>query len=182
MDAGQADQPSAEAFQIGSAIGVRGDRRPRRDFVKQHVEKISRSAALDLSREARGRNVSRKVWPLATAGGIPPFVAASGSSGAARQVSLLSLSAYLRAKCYSRFAGRHFFVFSTQNEDLDMSRRSFKQWLLQQFHLDRRGTHRASARRTLAFETLSQRITPAVNAFFHAGVLTINGDNQDNTI
>ena len=63
-----------------------------------------------------------------------------------------------------------------------MSRRSFKQWLLQQFCLDRRATQRASVRRTLAFETLSQRITPAVNAFFHAGVLTIHGDGQDNTI
>ncbi|HZL90601.1 MAG TPA: calcium-binding protein, partial [Pirellulaceae bacterium] len=34
----------------------------------------------------------------------------------------------------------------------------------------------------MAFETLSQRITPAVNAFFSHGVLTVIGDNQDNTI
>ena len=63
-----------------------------------------------------------------------------------------------------------------------MSRRSFKQWFLQQFGLAPRSTKRASVRRALAFETLSQRITPTVNAFFHAGVLTVNGDNQDNTI
>ena len=63
-----------------------------------------------------------------------------------------------------------------------MSRRSFKQWFLHQFGLARRSTKRASVRRTLVFETLSQRITPTVNAFFHAGVLTVIGDNQDNTI
>jgi Ca2+-binding RTX toxin-like protein len=41
---------------------------------------------------------------------------------------------------------------------------------------------RAPMQRTLVFETLSQRITPAVNAFFNAGVLTINGDSQNNVI
>jgi len=63
-----------------------------------------------------------------------------------------------------------------------MSRRSWKQWFLQQFGLASRSTKRPDVRRALVFETLSQRITPAVNAFFHAGVLTVNGDNQDNTI
>src|SRR5262245_26369528 len=63
-----------------------------------------------------------------------------------------------------------------------MSRRSFKQWFLQQFGLAPRSTKRAPVRRALAFETLSQRITPAVNAFFHAGVLTVTGDSQDNAI
>jgi Ca2+-binding RTX toxin-like protein len=63
-----------------------------------------------------------------------------------------------------------------------MSRRTFKQWFLRQFGLAPRSTKRSRVRRTLVFETLSQRITPTVNAFFHAGVLTVNGDNQDNTI
>ena len=63
-----------------------------------------------------------------------------------------------------------------------MSRRSFKQWFLQQFGLACRSTRRPPVGRALAFETLSQRITPTVNAFFHAGVLTVTGDSQDNTI
>src|SRR5262245_43165834 len=79
-------------------------------------------------------------------------------------------------------AGSFFVFLHAEQRDLDMSRRFWKQWLLQQFGLARRTTKRASVQRTLTFETLSQRTTPAVNAFFHAGVLTINGDNQDNTI
>lgn len=63
-----------------------------------------------------------------------------------------------------------------------MSRRTLKQWFLQQFCLDDRSHRHPPVRRNLAFETLGQRITPAVNAFFHAGVLTVIGDNQDNTI
>jgi Ca2+-binding RTX toxin-like protein len=63
-----------------------------------------------------------------------------------------------------------------------MSRRSWKQWFLQQFGLARRTTKRASVQRTLAFETLSQRTTPAVNAFFGGGVLTVVGDHLNNTI
>lgn len=63
-----------------------------------------------------------------------------------------------------------------------MSRRSWKQWFLQQIRLTRRSTKPRRAPRGLAFETLDQRITPAVNAFFGHGVLTIVGDNLNNTI
>ena len=43
---------------------------------------------------------------------------------------------------------------------------------------------RQSLGRTMTFETLGERITPAVNAFFTPGlgVLTVNGDNANNTI
>ena len=67
-------------------------------------------------------------------------------------------------------------------QDLEMSRRSWKQWFLARLGLAQRSTKPCGAPRGLAFETLSQRITPAVNAFFGGGVLTIIGDNLNNTI
>ena len=63
-----------------------------------------------------------------------------------------------------------------------MSRRSFKQWFLQKFGLAGRSTRRPAVSRALAFETLSQRITPAVNAFFHAGVLTVTKMYSDKVV
>jgi Ca2+-binding RTX toxin-like protein len=63
-----------------------------------------------------------------------------------------------------------------------MSRRSWKQWFAAQFGSGKEFAKRRVVRRVMAFETLSQRITPAVNAFFTHGVLTVIGDNQDNTI
>ncbi len=63
-----------------------------------------------------------------------------------------------------------------------MSRRSWKQWLFARLRPAQPSTKPCGAPRGLAFETLSQRITPAVNAFFGGGVLTIIGDNLNNTI
>ena len=63
-----------------------------------------------------------------------------------------------------------------------MSRRSWKQWFLQQFGLAKKESKRRPVRRAMAFETLGERITPAVNAFFSGGVLSISGDNGNNTI
>src|SRR5262245_36677884 len=63
-----------------------------------------------------------------------------------------------------------------------MSRRTWKQWCLEQFGLAKRSKERRPVRRALAFETLGLRITPTVNAIFHGGVLTVNGDNADNTL
>src|SRR5262245_47846218 len=68
-----------------------------------------------------------------------------------------------------------------------MSRRTFTQWIR---HLVGRtapakkkpGTKRRAVQRTATFEQLGERITPAVNAFFSAGVLTVTGDGADNTI
>jgi hypothetical protein len=61
-----------------------------------------------------------------------------------------------------------------------MSRRSWTQWFLQKFRLPRAvKPRRKSLSRTMTFETLHERITPAVNAFFTlARVLTVNSDNQ----
>src|SRR5262245_48360135 len=63
-----------------------------------------------------------------------------------------------------------------------MSRRSWKQWFLQQFGLIKQAKKPHRAPRRMAFETLDQRLTPAVNAFFGGGVLTIRGDHLNNTI
>ena len=63
-----------------------------------------------------------------------------------------------------------------------MSRRSWKQWFLKQFGIAKQSTVRRPVRRAMIFETLDQRITPAVNAFFSGGLLTITGDNNNNTI
>jgi Ca2+-binding RTX toxin-like protein len=64
-----------------------------------------------------------------------------------------------------------------------MSRRTWKQWFSQ--FTGRRSKaprNRPATRRIATFEQLGQRITPAVNAFFSAGVLTVTGDNANNTI
>jgi len=63
-----------------------------------------------------------------------------------------------------------------------MSRRSWKQRFVQRLGLARRRAKPCGGPRGLAFETLDQRITPAVNAFFGGGVLTIIGDNLNNNI
>lgn len=68
-----------------------------------------------------------------------------------------------------------------------MSRRTWKQWF---GHLlgrsgvahNKSKAKRPAVRRTAVFEQLDSRITPAVNAFFSAGILSINGDNANNTI
>ncbi len=63
-----------------------------------------------------------------------------------------------------------------------MSRRSWKQWFLQQFGLAKKESKRRPVRRAMAFEPLGERITPAVNAFFGHGVLSVFGDQTNNTI
>ncbi len=63
-----------------------------------------------------------------------------------------------------------------------MSRMNFSQWIKR---LSRRGMSKPKARRltrTSAFERLGDRITPAVNAFFGNGQLTILGDAADNAV
>lgn len=64
-----------------------------------------------------------------------------------------------------------------------MSRRHWSQWFS---HVVRRPltARRAPQRRARTFESLSERITPAVNAFFipSAGVLAVLGDGADNSI
>jgi Ca2+-binding RTX toxin-like protein len=66
-----------------------------------------------------------------------------------------------------------------------MSRRSWKQWFSQVFRSSRTSRkHPRRAPRVMAVEALSARLTPAVNAFFlpGLGVLSVTGDNADNTI
>jgi Ca2+-binding RTX toxin-like protein len=65
-----------------------------------------------------------------------------------------------------------------------MSRRTWKQWLLSKFHSRPIKPRRYDSGRTLMFETLGQRITPAVSAYFTAGsgILIVNGDNANNAI
>src|SRR5262245_32148466 len=66
-----------------------------------------------------------------------------------------------------------------------MSRRTFKQWLLSKLRLDKPvKPRRYGAGRAMMLETLGERITPAVNAFFTAatGTLTVSGDHAGNTI
>src|SRR6185436_2101329 len=71
-------------------------------------------------------------------------------------------------------AGRFGALPPLETEQRKMSRRTWKQWTLQTLGLARRSQERPAGR-GLTFETLSERITPAVNAFFHAGVLTVTG-------
>ena len=52
-----------------------------------------------------------------------------------------------------------------------MSRRTWKEWFLQINRSRNASAHKARPR-VLRHETLSERITPAVNAFFTAGILT----------
>src|SRR6185369_7010536 len=63
-----------------------------------------------------------------------------------------------------------------------MSRRSWKQWFSQQLGLVKKESKRRPVRRAMTFEPLGERLTPAVNAFFSGGVLSISGDNANNTI
>lgn len=68
-----------------------------------------------------------------------------------------------------------------------MSRRTWKQWFSRLLggstsHRSRHTAKRPATRRAAFFEKLDQRITPTVNAFFSAGILTVNGDNANNTI
>jgi Ca2+-binding RTX toxin-like protein len=63
-----------------------------------------------------------------------------------------------------------------------MSRRRWTQWFTNRFTKSKTRRQRRSTQRTMAFEPLSLRITPAVNAFFAGGVLTVTGDGADNTI
>src|SRR5262245_32683353 len=63
-----------------------------------------------------------------------------------------------------------------------MSRRTWKQWFQQIIGRSRPVKKRTPFRRTMMFEGLDSRITPAVTAFFSAGALTVNGDGNNNTI
>ncbi len=63
-----------------------------------------------------------------------------------------------------------------------MSRRTWKEWL--QSSLGRRSVKAKPRKtdRTPRLEQLAERITPAINVTFSAGILTVTGDNLDNTI
>ncbi|HJQ81205.1 MAG TPA: calcium-binding protein, partial [Lacipirellulaceae bacterium] len=65
-----------------------------------------------------------------------------------------------------------------------MSRSTWKQWTARLIGSSRRWQKKARRSRHMTFEQLGMRLTPAVNAFFipNAGVLTVTGDSQDNTI
>src|SRR5215211_6997400 len=63
-----------------------------------------------------------------------------------------------------------------------MSRRNWKNWFRQLVTRSKTQSKRRDVRRTATFEQLGERITPAVNAFFGSGVLTVSGDAQNNTI
>jgi Ca2+-binding RTX toxin-like protein len=63
-----------------------------------------------------------------------------------------------------------------------MSRITFHQWAQKLLHRPRNTRKTRSPRRTPVFEQLGERITPTVNAFSLGGVLTVIGDNLNNTI
>src|SRR5262249_32454102 len=63
-----------------------------------------------------------------------------------------------------------------------MSRRTWKQWFSHILGQRQRVQERRPVRRIMRLEQLDARLTPTVNAFFSAGVLVVNGDNQNNTI
>ena len=63
-----------------------------------------------------------------------------------------------------------------------MSRRTWTQWFQASFR-GRRNTRRPKFKtRFPRLEMLGERITPAVNAMFTMGTLTVIGDGLDNTI
>src|SRR5689334_17517210 len=63
-----------------------------------------------------------------------------------------------------------------------MSRITFNQWV-QKLTRRKRSTRKVrSLHRKATFEQLGQRITPTVSALSLGGVLTVVGDNADNTI
>ena len=63
-----------------------------------------------------------------------------------------------------------------------MSRITFHQWAKNLIHGRRKSRKPHKLRRTATFEQLGERITPTVSAFSLGGVLTVVGDNLDNTI
>ena len=63
-----------------------------------------------------------------------------------------------------------------------MSRITFNQWVQKLIRRRRNSRKARNPRRNPAIEQLGQRITPTVNAFSLGGVLTVVGDNADNTI
>jgi len=63
-----------------------------------------------------------------------------------------------------------------------MSRITFNQWVTRLVHRRKNTRKRRNLRRTPIFEQLGERITPTVNAFSLGGVLSVIGDNLDNTI
>src|SRR5438445_411657 len=63
-----------------------------------------------------------------------------------------------------------------------MSRRTWKQWFRQLVGRSKAPCKRPPVGRRATFEQLGARITPAGNAFFSVGVLTINGDQANNAI
>jgi Ca2+-binding RTX toxin-like protein len=63
-----------------------------------------------------------------------------------------------------------------------MSRMNLRQWTKQLARLARRGPKARRLGRNPGFEQLGTRITPAVNAFFAHGQLTILGDAADNAV
>src|SRR3954463_8959350 len=63
-----------------------------------------------------------------------------------------------------------------------MSRTTLNQWVNTYIRGSRKTQVRPSLTRRTALEQLGERITPTVNAMFGGSVLTIYGDNADNTI
>jgi len=63
-----------------------------------------------------------------------------------------------------------------------MSRRTWKQWFLQNVRPARKIKQRRRKDRVMALEPLGSRITPAVSAFFSGGILTVIGDAANNSI
>jgi Ca2+-binding RTX toxin-like protein len=63
-----------------------------------------------------------------------------------------------------------------------MSRRTWKQWFLQLTRKSRKKVKRPPVQRLMSLEPLGERITPAVNAFFTMGTLSVLGDSLDNNI
>jgi Ca2+-binding RTX toxin-like protein len=63
-----------------------------------------------------------------------------------------------------------------------MSRITFNQWVKRQIRTRRNTRKPRNLRPTATFEQLDERITPSVNAIASGGVLTVVGDNSDNSI
>ncbi|HTM55453.1 MAG TPA: calcium-binding protein [Pirellulales bacterium] len=63
-----------------------------------------------------------------------------------------------------------------------MSRNTFNQWVGKLIRGGQKKQKPRSPRRIARLEQLGERITPTVNAFAFGGVLTVVGDNADNTI
>src|SRR5262245_19108621 len=65
-----------------------------------------------------------------------------------------------------------------------MSRNTFNQWTSKLFHSGRNSHQRSKGSRRLAFEQLGDRLVLSVTASFNptAGVLSVFGDQADNTI